>query len=294
MSISVESTEGPLKLHSIYSQKSGDVALGELREGIWFGDINDYQESDREQWKQNFRSFGNRLVLNRLGKFHEFPTRYPIGNQYGHPTSIGVIAMQTKDVARLSALCTEVGGEHHVVSGLTDHRPVVCEFNIRHKEAKPEVKKSKWNMRKVDKDPLLKDVFKHKLKQALSLVPNGEGQEAADESLQFIAATITETAEEVVGRVKCKAPKRWWSTCVHHAHSERTAAYKKINSLREGTAPHAFMFKTPKAKNKSYKIAVAKSKKTAMKEQIKSGPKGVQRAMSKASGSSSRDLSRYM
>ena len=31
-----------------------------------------------------------------------------------------------------------------------------------------------------------------------------------------------------------------------------------------------------------------------MKKQIKSGPKGVQRAMSKASGSSSRDLSRYM
>ena len=138
---------------------------------------------------------------------------------------------------------------------------MVCEFNIKHKEAKPEVKKFKWNMRKVDKDPLLKDVFKHKLKQALSLVPNGEGQEAADESLQFIAATITETAEEVVGRVKCKVPKRWRSTCVHHAHSERTAAYKKLNNLREGTSPHAFMFKTLKAKNKSYKIAVAKSKK---------------------------------
>ena len=49
--VSVETTDGPLELHSIYSQRHGDVALGALREGVWFGDINDSSPLAKETWE---------------------------------------------------------------------------------------------------------------------------------------------------------------------------------------------------------------------------------------------------
>ena len=64
-------------------------------------------------------------------------------------------------------------------------------------------------MRRVEKDPMLKQVFNHKLQVALEGAPEGEGQGSADDLLEFIAAAITETAEEVVGRIEHHAPKRW-------------------------------------------------------------------------------------
>ena len=45
------------------------------------------------------------LVLNRLGEFAEYLTRYPRGNQPGEPFTIDVIVMPAKDVARLSTKC---------------------------------------------------------------------------------------------------------------------------------------------------------------------------------------------
>ena len=42
-------------MHSIYSQNHGDVALGALREGVWFGDVNDNGTLAREAWKSSFR-----------------------------------------------------------------------------------------------------------------------------------------------------------------------------------------------------------------------------------------------
>ena len=63
VTVSVETTDGPLKLHPIYSQSHADVALGALREGVRFGDVNDNEPLAREAWKSSFRSLGNRLVL---------------------------------------------------------------------------------------------------------------------------------------------------------------------------------------------------------------------------------------
>ena len=111
-------------MHSIYSQNHGDVALGEMRNGVWFGDVNDSAPLAREAWKSSFRSLGDRLVLNRIGGFSECPTRYPRGNQKASPSNIDVIAMKAMDVARLSAKCVAVGGEAHLVARLTDHRSV--------------------------------------------------------------------------------------------------------------------------------------------------------------------------
>ena len=125
---------GSLELHSIYSQNHGDVALGEIRNGVWFGDVNDSSSLARESWKSSFRSLGNRLVLNRIGGFSEFLTGYPRGNQKASPSNIDVIAMKVMDVARLSAKCVAVGGEVHLVAGLTDHRPVVCELEVKHRK----------------------------------------------------------------------------------------------------------------------------------------------------------------
>ena len=130
--VSVDTTGGSLELHSIYSQSHGDVALGALREGVWFaiGDVNDSAPLAREAWKSSFRSLGSRLVLNRIGGFSECPTRHPRGNQKGSPSNIDVIAMKAMDVARLSAKCVAVGGEVHLVVGLTDHRHVVGMWSV--------------------------------------------------------------------------------------------------------------------------------------------------------------------
>ena len=106
--------------------------------------------------------------------------------------------------------------------------------------------------------------------------------------------TITEAAEEVVGRIEHHAPKRWWSPDVHTTHNARTAAHRKLQKLEEGTAPHALMFKALKAKNKNYRAAVSQSKKASLKKLVASGEEGVHRAMSKASGTSARDSSRFM
>ena len=69
----------------------------------------------REAWKSSFRSLGNGLVLNRHGGFSECPTRYPRGNQ----------------------------------------RPVVCELEVKHRKARVVERKFKWNLRRVEKDPML-------------------------------------------------------------------------------------------------------------------------------------------
>ena len=170
VTVSVDTTGGPLELHSIYSQNHGDITLGALREGVWFEDVNDNGPLAREAWKSSFRSLGNRLVLNRImnriGGFSECPTRYPRGNQKGSPSNIDIIAMKAMSVARLSAKCVAVGGETHLVAGLTDHRPVVCELEVKHRKARVVERKFKWNMRQVEKDPMLKQVFNHKLQVA--------------------------------------------------------------------------------------------------------------------------------
>ena len=147
VTISVETTGGPLELHSIYSQSHGGVALEALREDVWFGDVNDSGPLAREAWKSSFRSLGNRLVLNRLGGFSEYPTRYPRGHQRGSPSKIDVIAMKTMDVARLSAKRVVVGGENHLVVRLTDHRPVVCELKVKHRKVRVVEREFKRNMR---------------------------------------------------------------------------------------------------------------------------------------------------
>ena len=144
-------------MHSVYSQNHGDVALGALREAVWFGDVNDNGPLAREAWESSFRSLGNRLVLNRIGGFSECPTRYPRANQKGSPSNVDVIAMKAMDVARLSTKRVAVWGETHLVAGLTDHRPVVCELEVKHMKARVVERKCKWNMRRVEKDPTLKD-----------------------------------------------------------------------------------------------------------------------------------------
>ena len=82
-------------------------------------------------------------------------------------------------------------------------------------------------MRRIEKDPTLKQMFNHRLQVSLEGAPGGEGQESADGLLNFIAATITETAEEVVGRIEHHAPKRWWSPEVRTTHNARTVAHRK-------------------------------------------------------------------
>ena len=129
---------------------------------------------------------------------------------------------------------------------------------------------------------------------ALGGTPDGEGQESADSLLGFIAAAITETVEEVVGRIEHHVLKRWWLPEVHTAHNVRTAAHRKLQKLEEGTAPHALMFKAMKAKNKDYRAAVSQSKKASLKKLVASGKDEVHRAMSKASGTSALDSSRFM
>jgi hypothetical protein len=104
--------------------------------------VNDSAPLAREAWKSSFRSLGNRLVLNRIGGFSGCPTRYPRGNQKASPSNIDVIAMKAMDVARLSAKCVAVGGEAHLIAGLTDHRPVVCELEVKH--MKPRVVERKF------------------------------------------------------------------------------------------------------------------------------------------------------
>ena len=47
--ISVETTEGPVELNSIYSQTYGDIQLPKIKDGIWFGDINDSRAEVREK-----------------------------------------------------------------------------------------------------------------------------------------------------------------------------------------------------------------------------------------------------
>ena len=88
VTVSVDTTGGTLDLHSIYSQSHGDVALGGLREGVWFGDVNDNAPLAREAWKSSFRSLGNRLVLNRIGGFAECPTRFPRGTKRVLPRTL--------------------------------------------------------------------------------------------------------------------------------------------------------------------------------------------------------------
>ena len=155
--------------------------------------------------------------------------------------------MKAMDVPRLSAKCVAVGGETHLVAGLTDHKPVVCELEVKHRKASVVERKFKWNIRRVEKDPMLKQVFNHKLQVTLVGAPDGEGQESADSLLDFIAAAITETAEEVVGRIEHHASQRWWSPEVHTTHNARTTAHRKLQKLEEGTAPHALVFKAMKA-----------------------------------------------
>ena len=55
--------------------------------------------------------------------------------------------MKAMDVARLSAKCVAVGGEVHLVVGLTDHRHVVCELEVKHKKPRVVKRKFKWNTR---------------------------------------------------------------------------------------------------------------------------------------------------
>jgi len=52
--------------------------------------------------------------------------------------------------------------------------------------------------------------------------------------------------------------------------------------------------KAMKAKGKNYRAAVSQSKKASLKKLVASGKDGVHRAMSKASGTSARDSSRFM
>jgi hypothetical protein len=256
--------------------------------------VNDNAPLAREAWKSSFRSLGNRLVLNRIGGFSGCPTRFPRGNQKGSPSNIDVIAMRAMDIARLSAKCVAVGGKVHLVAGLTDHRPVVCELEVKHRKPRVVERKYKWNMRRVEKDPALEQVFNHRLHAELQNAPGGQGQESADDLLEFIATAITGTAEEVVGKVVHHAPKRWWSHEVHTAHNARTAVHRRLQKLEEGTAPHALMFKAMKAKNKEYRAAVSHSKKTSLRKMVASGKHGVHRAMAKASGANARDSSRFM
>ena len=101
------------------------------------------------------------------------------------------------------------------------------------------------NLRNTDlfpTDPALEQVFNHRLHAELQNAPGGQGQESADDLLEFITTAITGTAEEVVGKVVHHAPKRWWSHEVHTAHNARTAVHRRLQKLEKGTAPHALMF----------------------------------------------------
>ena len=78
--VSVDKTGGSLELHSIYSQNHGDVALGEMRNGVWFGDVNDSSPLAREAWKSSFRSLRRKQAGLEsdwwiLGVPHEVPAR---------------------------------------------------------------------------------------------------------------------------------------------------------------------------------------------------------------------------
>ena len=121
--------------------------------------------------------------------------------------------------------------------------------------------------------PCLSRYLNHKLQVALGEAPEGEGQESADILLDFIAAAIAETVEEVVGRIEHHAPKRWWSPDeVYTTHNARTVVHRKpVQKLEEGTAPHALMFKALKTKNKNYRAAVSHSKKASLKKIMASG-----------------------
>ena len=77
--------------------------------------------------------------------------RYPRENQRGSPSNIDVIAMKAMDVARLSAKCVAVGGETHLVAGLTGHRPVARELEAKYRKVRVVERKFKWNMRRVEK-----------------------------------------------------------------------------------------------------------------------------------------------
>ena len=68
-----------------------------------------------------------------------------------------------------------VGGEVHLVAGLTGHRPVVCELEVKHRKPRMVERKFKWNMRRVEKDPALKEVFNHRLQVALQGAPGVGG-----------------------------------------------------------------------------------------------------------------------
>ena len=81
---------------------------------------------------------------------------------------------------------------------------------------------------------------------------------------------------------------------MHTTHNARTAAHRKLQKLEEGTAPHVLMFKAMKAKNRDYRAAVSQSKEASLKKLVAFGKDGVHMAMSKASGTSARDSSRFM
>ena len=82
------------------------------------------------------------------------------------------------DVARLPTKCVAVGGDANLVAGLMDHRPVVCELEVKHKITRVVDRKFKWNMRRVGKDPMLKQMFNHRLQVSREGAPGREGQES--------------------------------------------------------------------------------------------------------------------
>ena len=82
VTVSVDTTGGTLDLHSIYSQSHGDVALGKLREGVWFGDVNDNAPLAGKgglevELQEPRKQAGPESDWGIRGMPHEVPTRKP-------------------------------------------------------------------------------------------------------------------------------------------------------------------------------------------------------------------------
>ena len=296
--ISVGGEEGRVKMASVYSQKCGDVKVRKEKGKVVMGDTNDglrgHGENGRE-WASTFAKAELR-VLNREGDWASMPTRFPSGVRAitTRPSHLDVWAAPEGVIAEHNIRCVGVGGLNHRLHGMTDHRPVVCTMEVESVAQKRRAQPKKFNLKRVEKDPKLKEAYRKELGRRLGGAP-AKGSPVA-ETLAFITMAMVAAAVSTIGHVKHHKPKRWWDDKVHQASLNKKRAHSAISeeqkrgraggwTVSAQTHPelHGDRKRATKALKDAVKVAKARERGTV----IESDPNAVHRMVAKGLGGGS-------
>ena len=227
---------------------------------IIMGDINlDVRHSDSEEslrWREALALSGA-VIINHEGEWGGKPTRVPRGAQSGQAAHLDVIIVSQPAMRKMLPVMTAVGSGDDEIDGgqevyrlnagetYTDHKVMTCEVKAMSslKEKPEQTWYLRWSLSKVEKDPMLKQLFGYEaehrgvLRQLSEKLRNK--QITPDEGHGAIAKELTEIAEVVIGSVwTTKKPPK----CCLHSHKVNKAframqnARKRLKRLKKARA----------------------------------------------------------